>query len=236
LFQEAHSGSIFLDEIGDISPTIQTKLLRVLQEKEIKPLGHTGSIKVDVRVIASTNRDLRAKIRKHEYREDFFYRLNVLPIHIPPLRERGEDIPLLANHLLIKHAAELNMEGKRLSPELLHLFRNHHWEGNVRELENCIIQGILYAKGDEIKPADVNMEDAPSPCISRLDELDELSYKQAKEETLTRFNQSFIGNQLAASQGNVTQAAKRCGMERQALQQIMRRYGIKADPYRDSSS
>jgi len=145
LFQEAHRGTIFLDEIGEISPTIQTKLLRVLQEKEIKPLGDTKTIDIDVRIVASTNRNLQEKIKKSEFREDFFYRLNVLPIQLPALREHREDIPLIANHLLEKHCAKLNKPLKNLSPELLEVFLHRTWEGNVREMENLIMQGILFS-------------------------------------------------------------------------------------------
>ena len=158
LFQEADKGSIFLDEIGDISPVIQTKLLRVLQEKEIKPLGDTRTVKVDVRIIASTNQNLKEKIQKGEFREDFFYRLNVLPIKLPPLRERREDIPIIANHLMEKHCVKLNKPLKWFSHDLMDIFINRRWEGNIRELENVIIQGILFSKTDEIFHKDVNLD------------------------------------------------------------------------------
>ena len=233
LFQEAHHGTIFLDEIGDISPTIQTKLLRVLQEKEIKPLGDTKTIDVDVRIVASTNRDLQKKIKKSEFREDFYYRLNVLPIHLPALREHREDIPLIANHLLEKHCAKLNKPLKKLSPELLEVFLNRAWEGNVRELENLIIQGILFSLTDQIRPQDIGLSLAASSTNSVDISFQDLPYKKAKEQVLVNFNASYIHNLLTKSQGNVTQAAKLCGLERQALQQVMRRYGIKAEPFRN---
>ena len=233
LFQEAAGGTIFLDEIGDISPTIQTKLLRVLQEKEIKPLGSPKSVGIDVRIIASTNQDLNAKIRDKEFREDFFYRLNVLPVHVPPLRERVKDIPLIASHLLEKHSALLNKPMKRISKDLMDAFLIHNWEGNVREMENIIIQGIMFSGEDEIRPHDVGMQTTSGESISTLDEsLLDRPYKEAKEKTLRQFNSAFIGRLLTQSRGNVTQAARLCGLERQALQQIMRRYGIKADDYR----
>jgi DNA-binding NtrC family response regulator len=231
LFQEANSGTIFLDEIGDVSPTIQTKLLRVLQEKEFKPLGDARPVQVDVRIIASTNQNLREKIRQGSFREDFFYRLNVLPIELPPLRERREDIALIAHHLMEKHCEEQNKSQKRLSPELLEAFRNHPWEGNVRELENMILQGLLFAAGDSIAPRDVGLQattDPPVPCGNTRG----LPYKEAKEQTLRHFNHSYIGHALSTCRGNVTQAARMCGLERQALQQIMRRYEVKADDYR----
>ena len=148
LFQEAQRGTIFLDEIGDISMPIQTKLLRVFQEKEIKPLGDTKSIHVDVRVVASTNRNLEEKIRRGEFREDLFYRLNVLPIVLPPLRERRDDIPPLVDHLLSKRCAELGKPPKSVSPELMSLFLKHPWEGNVRQLENIILRGSSSLPGN----------------------------------------------------------------------------------------
>jgi DNA-binding NtrC family response regulator len=233
LFQEAHTGTIFLDEIGDITPTIQTKLLRVLQEKEIKSLGDARPIHVDVRIIASTNQPLAEKIKSGEFREDFFYRLNVLPIKLPPLRERPEDIPLIANHLLEKHCTKLDKPLKRFSTELMDIFIGRRWEGNVRQMENLIMQGILFSATDEITPKDVGIGRKPtSGAITEITPSLDLPYKAAKENNLCAFNAAYIGHLLTRSQGNVTQAAKACGLERQALQQIMRRYGITADPYR----
>ena len=232
LFQEADRGTIFLDEIGDISPAIQAKLLRVLQEKEFKPLGDTRSVAVNVRIIASTNQPLREKIKKAEFREDFFYRLNVLPIHLPPLREHREDIPLIANHLLVKHCRELNKPDKKISSALFDILINRDWDGNVREMENLIMQGILFSTGNEILPRDIGLGDETgAPCLVESSYHD-LPYKEAKEQTLKSFNTQYINNLLTETKGNVTQAAKSCGLERQALQQVMRRYGIKADLFR----
>jgi DNA-binding NtrC family response regulator len=232
LFQEAHKGSIFLDEIGDISPTIQTKLLRVLQEKEIKPLGDTKTVSVDVRIIASTNRNLEEKIKKSEYREDFFYRLNVLPLRMPSLREHREDIPVIAGHLLEKHCVKMNRPVKSISSELMKMFMKMSWEGNVRELENAILRGILFSSTDVITSNDAGItEDKSRECLVDLP-VQELPYKEAKEQTLNIFNKNYISNLLSANGGNVTQAAKICGLERQALQQIMKRYAIKAEDFR----
>ncbi len=233
MFQEAHTGTIFLDEIGDITPTIQTKLLRVLQEKELKPLGDSRPIRVDVRIIASTNQDLQQKIRTGEFREDFYYRLNVLPIRLPPLRERPEDIPLIANHLLEKHCVKLKKPLKKFSEELICAFVGRRWEGNVREMENMILQGILFSTGEEISLKDVGLEPKVPPLgMVEMTPFLDLPYKDAKESNLKRFNAAYIGNVLSQNNGNVTHAARACGLERQALQQIMRRYGITAQPYR----
>ncbi len=234
LFQEAHTGTIFLDEIGDITPTIQTKLLRVLQEKEIKPLGEARPIHVDVRIIASTNQPLADKIQSGDFREDFFYRLNVLPIQLPPLRERPEDIPLIASHLLEKHCAKLNKPLKRFAPDLVEALVSRRWEGNVREMENLIVQGILFSASDEITPTDMRIaKESASVRLAEITPLYDQPYKQAKENNLQAFNAAYIGHMLTLNQGNVTRAAKACGLERQALQQIMRRYGISAEPYRE---
>jgi len=236
LFQTAQTGTIFLDEIGDINPAIQTKLLRVLQEKEIKPLGDTRTIKVDVRIIASTNQHLEEKIRRGEFREDFFYRLNVLPIKLPALREHPEDIPLIANHLLEKHCRKLKKPLKRLSPELINIFKSMRWEGNVREMENLIMQGILFSSSDEIKLREIDINGVIQPRSMATHDFEDLSYKEAKEQTLKDFNDAYIGSVLKKNDGNVTQAAKQCGMERQTLQQIRRRYGIRGAEFRNDSN
>jgi DNA-binding NtrC family response regulator len=232
LFQEAHGGTIFLDEIGDISPTIQTKLLRVLQEKEIKPLGDTRSITVDVRIIASTNQNLEAKIKKGEFREDFFYRLNVLPIRLPSLREHREDIPLIANHLLEKHCAAMGRPLKRISAELMQVFMGLDWGGNVRELENLIMRGISFSSGSDIRVEDVGWTTGEGGRRSAGVDVTGLGYKQAKQRYLEQFNRDYLGELLSSCKGNVSQAARMCGLERQALQQIMRRYGVRADEFR----
>ena len=233
LFQAANGGTIFLDEIGDISPTIQTKLLRVLQAKEIKPLGESKTITVDVRIIASTNQPLEEKIKTGEFREDFYYRLNVLPIEMPALRHHREDIPLIANHLLEKHCRELNKPIKRLSADLIKRFINLPWEGNVREMENVIMRGILFASSEEIRPEAIGMsEEEQAPLVS-MKKFRDTPYREAKEQTLKEFNHCYIGDLLEATGGNVTHAARQCGLERQALQQIMRRYDIDPSAFRN---
>ncbi len=233
LFQEAHGGSIFLDEIGDISLAIQTKLLRVLQEKEIKPLGDTKSIRVDVRIIASTNQNLAAKIESGEFREDVYYRLNVLPVEMPPLRDRTEDIPLIANFLVVKHCAKMKKPPKQISSALMDQLLDCQWVGNIRELENTIVRGILFAQSDEIGPGDVQLPNGQTrTCVDFGTDLTAITYKAAKERILSDFSRQYVGNLLTACKGNITQASEKSGMKRQALQQIIRRYGIDSDDYR----
>ncbi len=227
LFREAEGGTIYLDEIGDISLTLQTKLLRVLQEKEIRPLGDTKSLKVDVRIVASTNQNLAAKIESNLFREDLFYRLNVMSLHMPPLRERPEDIPLLTNHFLKRFCVEFNMGPKTVAPELLHRFVSHQWRGNVRELENIISRAVLLSPGQVIEPEDLDW-DHPLPDAPLLNRpTGRLPYKEAKVQVLHRFHREYLAEILVRNKGNVTRAARDCGLERQALQQVMKRYRIK---------
>lgn len=233
LFQEAHKGTIFLDEIGEISPSIQTKLLRVLQDKEIKPLGDNEVIKVDVRIIASTNQNLQELVKTGLFREDLYYRLNVVSIEMPPLRDRTRDIPIIANHLVEKHCKELKKDLKLITTELMDMFTANYWEGNIRELENLIIRGIIYSRTREITPYDVGLSGKKLCTIHVLDdEYDSMSYKDAKEKNLTDFNTKIIGSVLNKTNGNVSESARQLGMERQGLQKIMKRYNIDAENFR----
>jgi DNA-binding NtrC family response regulator len=233
LFQEAQEGTLFLDEIGDLPINLQTKLLRVLQEKEIKPLGSPKSLKVDVRVLASTNRDLKKKMAQGEFREDLYYRLNVISLHLPSLRERPEDIPLLAAHFLKKYAIEYSKKGLKPGPGLMEELGRLNWPGNVRELENTIRRAVILGRGTSITTADLGSEKEEKGFIPQP--VRDLSYRQAKRKILDSFNQQYLSNLLTTHQGNVTHAAKKCGLERQAFQQLLRRYGIKSEDYRNPS-
>jgi DNA-binding NtrC family response regulator len=162
-----------------------------------------------------------------------YHRLNVLPLRLPALREHPEDIPLIASHLLAKHCDRLDKPFKKLFPGLLESFMAAEWSGNVREMENLLLQGILFSTGEEILPADVGWKQpAKTAGATARPDLTQKGYRVAKEATLREFNHAYIGRLLKTTGGNVTQAARACGLERQALQQIMRRYGIKADDYR----
>jgi DNA-binding NtrC family response regulator len=236
LFWEADQGTIYLDEIGDISGKLQTKLLRVIQEKEIRPLGETKSVKVDVRIIASTNQDLDEKIKQKQFREDLFYRLNVISLHMPPLRERAEDILILAEHFLKKCANDTGKEAKPLSQELLDRILRYRWPGNVRELENLIRRSAILSTGPEIRCRDFEWgTEEPADCLV-TGEIKDLPYKDAKRLVLERFHNEYLADALSRNRGNVTHAAKECGLERQALQQVMRRYGLKSKDFQSADS
>ncbi|MEW6258433.1 MAG: sigma-54 dependent transcriptional regulator [Thermodesulfobacteriota bacterium] len=231
LIEDAEGGTLCLDEIGDIPLSVQTKLLQVLEEKQIKPLGQTASIQVDVRLIASTNCDLREKIAAKQFREDLFYRLNVVNLHMPPLRDRREDIPLLAHYFLKRYNAELDRDKKGFTPELMQLFLSSKWEGNVRELANLVKRGVVLAPEDMIRPEDIGWKDWPAASCLPERYLN-LAYRTAKQNMLEDFHNHYFENLLQQAEGNVTRAAQICGLERQHLQQILRKYRISAERFR----
>ncbi len=238
LFLEAEGSTILLDEIADIPVNLQTKLLRVLQEKEIQPLGQTRTIKVDVRVLASTNQDLEDKIAKGEFREDLYYRLNVMTVVLPSLAERKDDIPLLAQHFLKIYAKEYKRNSMSFSAEALQWLINQSWPGNVRELQNSINRAVLLAPDSILTPSDFSSNTEPgitekSGTVSDSPRYDnQLSYKQAKLAVVNTFSISYLSDYLHATGGNVSTAAKKSGMERQAFQRLLRRYSIHADDFR----
>jgi len=236
LFLEAHGSTIVLDEIADIPVAIQTKLLRVLQEKEIQPLGQNKTIKVDVRVVASTNQDLEAKIRAGEFREDLFYRLNVVTITMPNLEEMREDVPLLVHHFISHYKKQYHRSDLTFTPETLqHLFQRK-WPGNVRELRNTVKRLVLLAESGK-----VNLDDLPLPCSERaggepgkdpFEALYTTPYNDAKNVVISEFSVRYLKNLLHRHSGNVTAAAADCGIERQALQRLMRRYDIVSSDFK----
>jgi len=228
LFLEADGSTLLLDEIADIPVSVQTKLLRVLQEKEFQPLGQNKTIKVDVRVVASTNQNLEKKIRVGEFREDLFYRLNVVTAVMPNLEEMQEDIPLLIHHFLTQFKRQYDRKDLVLSPDLLQHLYQRKWPGNVRELQNNIKRIVLLADGGRVDLADINIAQESSRQLStnQFIELYNSTYNDAKAEIVSRFSVGYLRNLLIRHEGNVTKAAAECGLERQALQRIMRRYDI----------
>ncbi|MBC8316664.1 MAG: sigma-54-dependent Fis family transcriptional regulator [Desulfobulbaceae bacterium] len=236
LFEEANHSTILLDEIADIPVSIQTKLLRVLQEKEIQPLGQNKSIKVDVRVVASTNQDLEAKIESGEFREDLYYRLNVINITMPSLSDMSEDIPLLSHHFLALFKKEYNRPDIQFAPDAIDYLYHRHWPGNVRELQNIIKRVVIVAREEVIDAAALkNAEQKHSGrlnCSEMQQAIFSLPYNDAKAEATKHFTVAYISNVLNQNNGNVTSAAQKSGMDRQALQRIMRRYNMKSADFR----
>jgi len=220
-FQAAHRGTIFLDEVGEMSLAIQTKLLRVLQEREFEPVGSSRTAKVDVRVIAATNKDLGKEIKEGRFREDLFYRLNVIPIHLPPVRERKEDIPALANHFLSLYREKNKKEIKEISPKALDLLIRHDWPGNIRELENCLERAVIVARGELIAPADL------PPAIQNLPagkEDAEIPFPAGI--SLQEAEKALILKTLEDTGGNRSRAAEILGINRRTLQMKLKEYGM----------
>jgi Nif-specific regulatory protein len=225
-FEEANGGTIFLDEIGELSAAAQVKLLRVLQEKQFQPLGSSRTVRVDVRVIAATNRNLEQDLATGLFRADLFYRLNVFPLFLPPLRERGSDIILLADHFVLKYTKEMGKSVKKISPAVSGILLAYPWPGNVRELENCIERAILLTPGDTIEPAhlpaslQLRLKGAEKKESGRLD-----AFVKAHEQDL-------ITNALRETHGNQTKAAKLLGTTKRIIQYRIRKMGIDTSQFR----
>jgi DNA-binding NtrC family response regulator len=239
LFAEADGGTICLDEIGDIPITVQSKLLRVLQEQEIKPLGASKTKKIDVRVTALTNLDLEEMIRQRKFREDLFYRLNVVSLRTPSLSEIVDDIPLLVNHFTTQVCQELDLPEKRFDQRALNVLMQRSWPGNVRELQNVVRRAVMFCMSEVIGVADLQIMDIPvrknvndSADYDLNDGKEIIEYKVAKEQVVDDFTVNYVMRLLKETGGNVSQAAEISGLTRTALQKIMRRRNITAAEYR----
>ena len=218
-FEMAEKGTIFLDEIGDLSPNLQVKLLRVLQEKEFQRLGGSETIRVDVRIITATNRNLEEMILKNEFREDLYYRLNVFPILVPPLRERRGDIPLLVNHFIEKYNKIHGLKIKRISSSAIDLLMTYHWPGNIRELENCIERaGILST--DEV----IRSHNLP-PTLQSAASTD-TRVEGGLEAILENVEKQMLIDALNISKGNITKAAEQLKLTERMMGLRLKKYNI----------
>ncbi len=220
-FELADKGTLFLDEIGDVPPATQVKLLRVLQEREFERLGGTRTVKVDVRLVAATNRDLRAALEEGTFREDLYYRLNVVPIDIPPLREHKEDVPDLTNLFLRKFCGESGRPVTTISPEATNLLLSHHWPGNVRELQNIIERACALAKTSRLEPGDIHIDSSPRNKATTSGE----GFLPAGM-TLDQWEDDMIREALKRAGGNKSQAARLLGLSRNALRYRLSKIGI----------
>jgi transcriptional regulator with GAF, ATPase, and Fis domain len=233
LFEEADGGTIFLDEIGELPLAVQVKLNRVLQEKEARRVGDTSPYKVNVRVIAATHRDLKAEAAAGRFREDLYYRLNVFPVVLPPLRDRREDVALLAGHFLEKHARVLGRPLTTFDPEALRALSGYPWPGNVRELENAVERAVAVAQGQAVQLRDLPAEvrggqegSLPAEQLARL------PYREAVELARDRVTRDYLVALLRELEGNVTRAAERAGMARESLHRLLKRYGVRSDDFK----
>jgi DNA-binding NtrC family response regulator len=226
LFEEADGGTSFLDEVGDVPLPLQSKLLRVLQERQVRRVGGNRFLDVDVRVITATHQDLTQMVQEGKFREDLYYRLNVIPLPLPPLRERAGDIPLLAYHFLRRYAAQSGKEVHGIAPAALELLEAYPWPGNVRELQNVMERAVVLAEGETVTamelPTTLRLpQRAPTTAVA-----DHLSLKKAKQHWVESFEREYLIALLKKHQGNISQAAKTAGVDRKTVHRLLKRYKI----------
>ncbi len=233
LVEEAHEGTLFLDEIGDLNPNMQTKLLRLLQEGEYKPVGSLITKKADIRFVAATNHNLKADISEKKFREDLYYRLNVVHIDLPALKERKQDIPMLAYHFLKKYAQVNGKAIQEISPEAMQALMGREYPGNVRELENIIERGVIFCNTDALKVKDLHLDPEGASFFPELTEdVARLSFKEAKDKMISLFHNQYIMALLRESGGNISKAAEIAGIQRQYLHRLMKEAGIEAEQFK----
>jgi two-component system nitrogen regulation response regulator NtrX len=225
-FEQADGGTLFLDEVGDMSLSAQAKLLRVLQEGVVTRIGGSKSIQVDVRVLAATNKDLEAEIAEGRFREDLLYRLNVVPIEVPPLRERTEDIPALVNHFAEQLAAGAGVPGRKFADDAIRRLQSRAWPGNVRELRNAVERGLILASGKVVSASDVDALLPPSGTGSGADAAESQTFETFKQEA----EKSFLAQKLREHDWNVSETARALKMPRSNLYKKIERYGLTREP------
>jgi transcriptional regulator with GAF, ATPase, and Fis domain len=226
-FELASGGTVFLDELGELSLDLQPKLLRVLEQRELRRVGGAKTIKVDLRVIAATRKDLRSEVEKGKFREDLYFRLNVVPITAPPLRERREDIPLLIDHMLVKLAPE----GVQLADSTRAALMGHDWPGNVRELRNVIERALALGGDPGMLVAPLGSETAPSKGVALRDAIEfepGVSFRDTKEKWNELFERRYLAWLIKRADGNISKAARDADMDRKYLHKLLRKYGITA--------
>jgi DNA-binding NtrC family response regulator len=234
-FEAANGGTIFLDEIGDMAPETQAKVLRVLQEKSFEPVGGNRVVNSDVRVVAATHRDLEAEVKNGRFREDLYYRLKVVEMTLPPLRERLEDVPLLAERFIHAVAERLGRPPKHCSNEALARLTRHPWRGNVRELRNVIERAAVLASGAEITLADLALDGEEVPADAATSIAIGVPFRDAKRITVESFERAYLMRALREHGGNVSRTAEAIGMVRQSLQQKIRELDLRSEDWSDES-
>jgi DNA-binding NtrC family response regulator len=234
LIAQAHGGTLFLDEIDTLTPKAQISLLRFLQDQKYRPVGRDIELQADVRVIAATNKSLDELASAERFRSDLLYRLNVLYLKVPPLRERNGDAELLAQHFLRLYAKKYNLPPKRFSPQTLSWIRGHTWPGNVRELENRVHREFLLCEGEVIEFGDL-ARDAPAPAAQSSGPTEDyrtLAFRNAKAKAIEDFERTYVAHILQVAQGNVSAAARIAKKERRAFGKLLKKYSISRTQFR----
>ena len=242
LFKIADGGTLFLDEVSNISLSTQAKLLRTLQERKITPIGGTQLVPIDIHLVAATNKSLRIMANEGAFREDLFFRLNIIPIELPPLRDRKQDIPILIRHFLKKYTVEIGKEIKGITPDVMSFLENYSYPGNVRELENMIERAVVLAEGDIIRNEDLELWDIKDTSSNgkiehiplNAEELKEMK-RHIRDHAIESLESLFVRNALERSNWNVTRAAEQTGILRPNFQSMMKKLGISVKGHIDSS-
>jgi DNA-binding NtrC family response regulator len=232
-FEMAEGGTVFLDEIGEMSRPVQLKLLRVLQEREIERVGGSQTIKVNVRVIAATHRDLQRAMEERLFRQDLFYRLNVVPVKLPPLRERLDDLPLLAAHFLRKYCDKNQKQIRSISREAMEALGSYAYPGNVRELENIIERAVIMEKSETLQRAELGLADSTRKAKSYQLGGELEPFQTMKKETVERFEREYLSQLLRRYKGNMSRSAEHAGMNIKNLHEKMARYGLKKEDFKE---
>jgi DNA-binding NtrC family response regulator len=232
LFQAADGGTLFLDEIGEMPPATQVRLLRVLQEGEVRPVGSNESLHIDVRVVAATNVDLAKAKASGKFREDLFYRLNVISLQLPPLRDRPEDIAPLVHHFIAKFSKKAGKTVNGVARTAMEKLVGHGWPGNVRELENAIERAVVLCQGPELSPDDLppNVGVETKSAADEPASLTHLPFYQARELNHAAFERRYCSTILKKTEGNITRAAELAGVDRSNFRRLLKQHGIAAKP------
>jgi DNA-binding NtrC family response regulator len=230
LFAAADGGTLFLDEIGEMMPALQAKLLRVLQSQEFRRIGDDRDLRVDVRLITATNRDLEKAVSTGAFRQDLYYRINVFPLTLPPLRDRREDIALLAHHFLLKHRDKVGKRVEGFTPGAMDKLLAYHWPGNVRELENKVHHALVLAQGERIRPDEVQLDVSVPTATPQVDV--SRPFRDVKREVVEGFEREYTRELLRRHRGNLAAAARQAGMDRKNLWALVKKYAIDLDQLR----
>jgi DNA-binding NtrC family response regulator len=225
-FEYAANGTLLLDEIGDVSPAMQLKLLRVLQEKEFQRVGGNETISVDVRILATTNRDLEQAVADGSFRNDLYYRLNVVRIHLPPLRDRMEDVPLLAEHFLKMFSEKTGRNINRIHRDVMNALLNHDWPGNVRELASAIERAAVMTSGDEIAAVEIARQPPAMPGPTEVKLPPGASFKNGRRRIIAEFERAYLTECLRRHKGNINLCAHDCGIDTKTFYRKMQEYGL----------
>ena len=234
-FEAANDGTIFLDEIGDMAQETQAKVLRVLQERAFERVGGNAPIEVDVRVVAATHRDLETEVKEGRFREDLYYRLKVVEVTLPPLRDRTEDIPALVERFLSQVAERLGRDKKSIDPDALADLVRHPWRGNVRELRNTIERAAVLSSGETIGVADLDLDQSGGDPGGDAGISLEMSFRDAKKQMVEGFERQYLIRALREHDGNVSRTAESIGMVRQSLQQKIRELDLRSDDWSEDA-